>query len=807
MDSRHVDTETFVLNMEVRVSPELNAILDDATMVSLRRGKCWVGVEHLFEVLMEQNTRLPKVFMDVHHKSLTQAMQVVAQNGWAGDPPSPGEVFYTPRCAAVSSEAARLAEKLRSSKLDAGHLLLAILRDHDSAPSEALDRLKINRREIVLDLRNALQGERDPIENKAGAPQDRKPSSQEARKEKSQSARRIQSKDRAEHADDSDGSVLESLTTDLTAKAELGLIEPAIGRDTVLLQIMQVLSRKSKNNVILVGEAGVGKTKVIEGLAVAGINDQFGGLLSEKRILDLNVSALMSGTKFRGELEEKLLALLKEIKESPDTVLFIDEIHLIMGAGGTGEGGMDVANLMKPALARGEIRCLGATTFNEYRKFIEKDPAIERRFQMIRLEPLTDDATLNVLEKLAPSLSKHHTMGVDERAMKAAISLTNRYMPNRQQPDKAIDILDQACARLRLKIVASQEGWKFSTTGLPQEGESPTVTVHEIRRVISEQTGIPIEDLTAAERMHLENMGEALRQKIIGQDDAVQRVVAAVKKSRAGLADPNRPDATMLFLGPSGVGKTQLAKELSNLLFGSKDHLITFDMSEYIEEHSVSRLLGSPPGYKGSDEEGRLTGAVRNAPFSILLFDEIEKAHPRIFDIFLPVFEEGRLKDSKGRDVSFRNTIIILTSNVGADILLSDTFSEDQSPLFDRLQEHFRPEFINRIDEIVPFYPLMFEDIRSIVAIALAEIEVRLSDKNIKLHVYQDAYEHLAEKGYNPQFGARELRRTVDQLVAGPLSNLLIEGKFPNGCTVEVLLEKGKLQFRRGASVDRGTDA
>lgn len=780
--------------MQVRVSPEINEVLDAAAELSTRRGRYYVGVEHVYEVLLDRSNLLPQKFVDAHQKTLHAALKGLSAESWQGAAPSPGEIFYTPRCGNATHEAARLAERLHSSQLQAGHLLLALLLDSGAAPSRALDRLNLNRDALTAQLRVELSG------NAASRPQ-AAPQKGQAVAEAAPAGQPAQQKVQAQvqDAEPQAGAgepvaSLDSLTHDLTAAAARGEIDPAIGRDDVVMQIMEILSRKAKNNLILVGEAGVGKTKVVEGLALLAVQGGMGGILSGMRILELSVGTLMAGTQYRGALEEKLRALLDELKKSKDIILFIDEIHLIMGAGSTDGDGIDVANLLKPALARSELRCIGATTIQEYRKFIEKDPAVERRFQMVRIEALSDDATYELLKKMRGSLEKHHRVHISRKIIKETISLTNRYLPNRQQPDKAIDVMDQACARYRLKLNAAKQGIEYSRTGLAAEGKNE-VTLHEVRKVVSQLTGIPLQELTSAERMRLEDLEAHLNKRIIGQDEAVRRAVSAVKKSRAGLADPNRPDAVMLFLGPSGVGKTQLAKELSESLFGSTDHLITFDMTEYVEEHSVSKLLGAPPGYVGSEEEGRLTSAVRSAPFSILLFDEVEKAHPRIFDIFLPIFDEGRIKDSRGRVVSFRNCIIILTSNIGADALMAENADPGRSTMINALGEHFRPEFINRIDEIVPFYALLYEDIRLILRNAMVDLAKRLREKDISLRVYEKAYEHIADAGYNRQFGARELKRAVDRLVITPISEMVLRNEFSPGGRVEVSLEGDELRF------------
>ncbi len=778
--------------MQVPVSPEINELLDDATQLSVRRGQFFVGVDHLFEAMLVKLDLFPRAFRKQYQEALRATSHEMTREAWNGRMPTFGsEVFYTPRCAGATSEAARLAQRISKSSPSAGHLLLAIIADAHATPSRAMDRLGLARGDMIKSLR---------LELSKGAPTRRPSKRSEKASEPERQLEHALSGPQVIESPQFDGDQpgqkrADNLTRDLTEVAHRGKIEPAIGRNQEILTLLEILTRKTKNNVILVGEAGVGKTSIVEGLAWAAANNKAGGLLRGYRILELNMAALMAGTQYRGAFEEKLMGLIEQLREAKDTVLFIDEIHLVMGAGSTEGGSIDMANLLKPALSRGEIRCIGATTMQEYRKFVERDPALERRFQMYRVEELSPSATWQVLTHLKPILEDHHGVHISRKALHAAISLTQRYMPNRQLPDKAIDAIDQACSRYRLKTVASQ-GHGFALDSDTPPGDK--VTPHDVRKVISRMAGVPIEEITAEERIRLGDLERKIRKRIIGQDEAVSRAVAAVKRARAGLGDPNRPEAVMLFLGPTGVGKTQLAKILANYLFGSKDHLVTFDMSEYIEEHSVSRLLGAPPGYKGSDEEGRLAQAIRSHPFSILLFDEIEKAHRRVFDIFLPILDEGRMRDSRGREVSFRNSIIIFTSNMGAAYLHRTDRPAENNQLMEELRRRFRPEFINRIDEIVPFYPLVFEDVRTMLKLCLSEVNERLREKQIRLRVYQGAYEHLAQQGYHPDLGAREMRRTVDRLVMNPIGSMLLEGQVQSGDTIEVLQENGGLVFRNG---------
>lgn len=793
--------------MQLNVSPEIGEALDRAATISANQGSYFVGVNHLLAALLDQADKLPEGVRTRSLGDLFSVQREVHRQPWSGTASTPnGETFYTPRCIQIISQASRLAARIGHGPPAAGHLLLALLKDDLSAPARALKSLGLDREALIKQLQAEL-GFISPQAHQKVTPlpeysEVRLQNIPGARAPEPAPAREAQGSPAAAPAPREEvvplpGQQPGPLTRDLMEAARRGDLQDATGRDDEILEILQILTRKTKNNAILVGDAGVGKTQIVEGLALRLARDGRQTDLPPFRIVELNVASLMAGTQYRGAFEEKVLALIEQAKRSEHLVVFIDEVHLIFGAGATQGDSLDLANLLKPALARGEFRCIGATTLQEYRKFVQRDPAIERRFQMVRVEELSPEATYEVLKRVRPTLEKHHRVHIHRRTLRAAIDLSVRYLPQRSLPDKAIDVLDQACARHRLRSLMMRKKDQPDPENPDTSGER-SVTPHSVRKVISQITAIPLEQLTAEERKYLNNLDQTIKRQLIGQDEAVNRAVAAVKKSRAGLGDPNRPDSIMLFLGPTGVGKTELAKQLARNLFGSSSHLIVFDMSQYSEEHSVARLIGAPPGYVGHDEEGLLTGAVQRSPFSILLFDEIEKAHPRIFDLFLPMFDEGRLRDSRGREVSFRNCIIILTSNIGADLLCEPGVAARHEDLVDALRQAFRPEFVNRIDQIVPFYPLLAEDLRSILRLEINAVRKRLEERRIGIRMYQRAYEYLAEQGYSREFGARELRRAVDRLMTTPISEKIIAGEFEEGDMIDVMMEDGQLVYRRG---------
>lgn len=713
-------------------------------------------------------------------------------------------IHYTPRAKKVVELSQDEARKLGHPYVGTEHILLGLIREGEGVAARVLHNLDVSlnkARQQVLQLLGSNEAQ----------------SSQQGRQTSNVST-----------------PTLDSLARDLTASAREGKVDPVIGRDKEIERIIQILSRRTKNNPVLIGEPGVGKTAVVEGLAHKIVNNEVPETLRDKRVMTLDMGTVVAGTKYRGEFEDRLKKVMDEIRNAGNVILFIDELHTLIGAGGA-EGAIDASNILKPSLSRGELQCVGATTLDEYRKYIEKDAALERRFQPIHVDEPTIEETVQILKGLRDRYEAHHRVTITDDAIQAAAELSSRYITDRFLPDKAIDLIDEAGSRVRLKsytippnlkeleaeleeirkekdsAVLSQEFEKAAALRDKEQKlreevektknewkekqgqENLAVTEEDIAVVVSSWTGVPVVKLTKDETDRLLNMEEILHKRVIGQEEAVNAISKAIRRARAGLKDPKRPIGSFIFLGPTGVGKTELARALAEVMFEDEDAMIRIDMSEYMEKHSTSRLVGSPPGYVGYEEGGQLTEQVRRKPYSVVLLDEIEKAHPEVFNILLQVLEDGRLTDSKGRTVDFRNTILIMTSNVGASELkrnryvgfnLGDESQEHQdmkSKVMDELKKTFRPEFLNRIDETIVFHSLEKKHIKEIVKLMIEQVQKRVKEQEITFTITDRAVEKIAEEGFDPEYGARPLRRSIQKNIEDLISQELLKGTIKKG--------------------------
>ncbi len=785
-----------------------------------------VGSEHLLLGLAKEPEGMAAQALEHVGVTYEGALEVVRALNEATKAEEPtAHLSFSPRVKRILETSLREAMQMGQSYISTEHLLLGIMREEEGGAIDALKKMGVSTDKVRGAL-NDLVGQPTPVA--AGLP--------------------FFGGDQQQ----SDTSMLEEFGTDLTAKARDGKLDPVIGRAAEIERVMQVLSRRQKNNPLLIGEPGVGKTAVAEGLAQLIVADQVPDIIRGKRLVTLDVSALVAGSKYRGEFEERLKKVIKEVVKEGDVILFIDEMHTIIGAG-SAEGSIDAAAILKPPLSRGEIQVIGATTVEEYRKHLEKDSALARRFQTIMVNEPNEEQSMRILDGLRDRYEAHHHVRFSDEALHAAVSLSNRYIQDRFLPDKAIDVLDEAGARMRIRNRVLPEeirdiddelrrvrtekeeaisGQDFERAAALRDQEKDIVarreeaekkfseeadrtlsevTEAEIADVVSMSTGVPVSNLTEAETEKLLRMEGVLHERIIGQEEAVTALSKAIRRSRSGLKDPKRPAGSFIFLGPSGVGKTELSKALAEFLFNSEDALLSFDMSEYMEKHSVSRLVGSPPGYVGFDEGGQLTKAVRQRPYSVVLFDEIEKAHPDVFNILLQILEEGRLTDAQGRSVDFRNTVIIMTSNVGAREIaqsaplgftpdsqtgLSD--KEIKSRVMSEMKKLFRPEFLNRLDEIIVFKSLTREQIGQIVELMVADLRDRLVAMDMTINLTPAAREHVADEGTDTSMGARPLRRAIQRLLEDPIAEQILEGEWHAGSVIDVDLVDGELVFTPG---------
>jgi ATP-dependent Clp protease ATP-binding subunit ClpC len=785
----------------------------------------YIGTEHILLGLLREEEGLAARVLESLDITVERVRAQVVRIVGSGEEVTSGQIPFTPRAKKVLELALREALSLGHNYIGTEHILLGLVRENEGVAARILldfdaDSEKI--RNEVIRMLSGPGGRRQGSGSGAGAGAAAGSGQAEGKKS---------------------SKLLDQFGRNLTKLASDGKLDPVVGRETEIERIMQILSRRTKNNPVLIGEPGVGKTAVVEGLAQRITAADVPELLKGKQIYTLDLAALVAGSKYRGEFEERLKKVMKEITQRGDIILFIDEIHNLVGAGAA-EGAIDAASILKPALARGELQTIGATTLDEYRKYLERDSALERRFQQIRVEQPSPDETVQILKGLRDRYEQHHKIEITDEALEAAAELADRYISDRQLPDKAIDLIDEAASRMRIKSMtsppvyreleeeieetrrskeASIEAQEFEKAanlrdkerrltnkkreleeqweaGEADGQERPAIGEEEIADIVSMWTGIPVFKLTEAETQKLMRMEDELHKRVIGQHAAVEVISKAIRRSRAGLKDPKRPTGSFVFLGPSGVGKTELARTLAEFLFGDEDAMVRIDMSEYMEKHAVSRLVGSPPGYIGYDEGGQLTEAVRRKPYCVLLLDEIEKAHPDVFNILLQILEDGRLTDSQGRTVDFRHAIVIMTSNIGAGEIARNTplgfsvgdddhgmtYDDMKSRVMGELKKVFRPEFLNRIDDVIVFHKLAKDEVKHIVDLLLRRIRASMAERELQLELTEEAKDLLVDKGWDPAMGARPLRRAIQRYIEDPLADFVLRAELTPGATVMV---------------------
>ena len=785
--------------------------LEYAQEIAMELGHNYIGTEHLLYGLVEEGTGVASKVLQNQGLTSEKVRQAIEEIVGVGEEiEDANQITFTPRSKRVIENAFLEARRLGTEYIGTEHLLIGIMKEGDSVATRIMLEEDVNPSGLYNDLIKVLNEEGEE-NSETNSPSNK--------------------------GSYNSTPTLNQYGSDLTKQAREGKLDPVIGRKEEIQRVIQILSRRTKNNPCLIGEPGVGKTAVVEGLAEKIVSGDVPELLKNKRVVSVDIASMIAGAKYRGDFEERIKKALKEVKKAGDVILFIDEIHTIVGAG-SAEGAVDAANILKPLLARGEIQLIGATTLKEYRKYIEKDAALERRFSPVTVNEPTEDETVQILYGLRDKYEAHHNVKITDEAINAAVELSSRYINDRYLPDKAIDLIDEAASKVRMSSYTEPDSFKdmkdeiekldkekeeairvqdFEKAAKIRDKENakkkeledskkdwetkkskdvPTLKEEDIANVISSWTGIPVTKVSESENEKLKNLEENLHKRVIGQDEAVSAVAKAIKRSRMGLKDPNKPIGSFLFLGPTGVGKTELSKALAENLFGSEDALIRIDMSEYMESHSVAKLIGSPPGYVGYDEAGQLTEKVRRKPYSVILFDEIEKAHPDVMNMLLQVLDDGRLTDSQGRTVNFKNTVIIMTSNVGAKLITDKKtlgFSEDKSKnekesdekeyqdikkeVMAELKKEFKPEFLNRIDDIIVFHKLEDEQIRKIVDILISNVGKLLKEQGINLTVDEKAKDLVAKKGTDKTYGARPLKRAIQTMIEDKIAEAMLDGK------------------------------